>query len=315
MSEPILSGDHAEFLQEWADKPLSERPDFPYCSFDANDWADYFCKVNPGFEKGTALSWFSSALMRGYDQGRLDQSKVVTPIEPKPEKRFFLINAYNDAYNDAYVKAELNGLPEFECERAACEGVAQAVLASRSPVSEKCKNVRCEDGRVPEVDGSPERRIIGWTDCPTCKPSPVSEEKLEPKNKETGRDKCRDCDGTGIDPYTGKHDCPACQGTGKALRVSEEKAREVISDLCGVVEAHEIESLSCDRDGETYCECLRKQVQESRKFLRSSSSVTQAPVKDKCDDCENGWVWDEYAHEGRGGEVECLVCSGTRVKP
>lgn len=29
--------------------------------------------------------------------------------------------------------------------------------------------------------------------------------------------------------------------------------------LCETINAHEIESLSCDRDGQEYCDCLRKQ--------------------------------------------------------
>lgn len=30
--------------------------------------------------------------------------------------------------------------------------------------------------------------------------------------------------------------------------------------LCETIKAHDIESLSCDRDGEEYCDCLRKQA-------------------------------------------------------
>lgn len=39
------------------------------------------------------------------------------------------------------------------------------------------------------------------------------------------------------------------------------------SRVCGVIEAHEIDSLSCDRDGNTYCDCLEKATKELRSTL------------------------------------------------
>ena len=47
----------------------------PMNSFDAEVWVDDFIehvKVNPSIplDKGTMLAWFSSALMKGYDEGR-----------------------------------------------------------------------------------------------------------------------------------------------------------------------------------------------------------------------------------------------------
>ena len=64
----ILNGDHAEFEAEHANTPPKERPDWPLPSFDARDWAEAFCKLNPSMDEGTMLTWFSSALMRGYDE-------------------------------------------------------------------------------------------------------------------------------------------------------------------------------------------------------------------------------------------------------
>jgi hypothetical protein len=64
----IHNGDHAEFEQEWAGRDPRERPDWPYPSFDARDWAAAFCKLNPEMDEGVMLAWFANALMRGYDE-------------------------------------------------------------------------------------------------------------------------------------------------------------------------------------------------------------------------------------------------------
>lgn len=39
--------------------------------------------------------------------------------------------------------------------------------------------------------------------------------------------------------------------------------------LCETIAAHEIESLSCDRDGETYCDCLKKEAAKSADYLKT----------------------------------------------
>lgn len=66
----IFCGDQAEFEIEWAasGRPENERPDWPLPSFDARDWAEAFCKLNPQMDEGLMISWFANALMRGYDQ-------------------------------------------------------------------------------------------------------------------------------------------------------------------------------------------------------------------------------------------------------
>lgn len=64
----ILNGDHAEFEQEWAGKPAKDRPDWPLPSFDARDWAEAFCKINPAMTEDIMIGWFANALMRGYDE-------------------------------------------------------------------------------------------------------------------------------------------------------------------------------------------------------------------------------------------------------
>lgn len=64
----IFNGDHAEFEREHANTPTKERPDWPLPSFDARDWAEAFCKVNPSVDEGEALTWFANALMRGFDE-------------------------------------------------------------------------------------------------------------------------------------------------------------------------------------------------------------------------------------------------------
>jgi hypothetical protein len=39
-------------------------------SFDARDWAAEFCRINPGADYETMLSWFANALMAGWDEHR-----------------------------------------------------------------------------------------------------------------------------------------------------------------------------------------------------------------------------------------------------
>jgi hypothetical protein len=75
MSSVIHNGDHLEFELANKDTPIELRSDWPYPSFDARDWAKAFCKLNPGVDELTMISWFASALMRGYDQHALDVRK------------------------------------------------------------------------------------------------------------------------------------------------------------------------------------------------------------------------------------------------
>jgi hypothetical protein len=72
----ILCGDQLEFEMEHADTPPKERPDWPLPSFDARDWAEAFCKLNPGMDEGLMISWFANALMRGYDEAMSRESRV-----------------------------------------------------------------------------------------------------------------------------------------------------------------------------------------------------------------------------------------------
>lgn len=45
--------------------------------------------------------------------------------------------------------------------------------------------------------------------------------------------------------------------------------REVVQGFIDTINLHEIVSLSCDRDGETYCECLRDMTKEAVAALTS----------------------------------------------
>jgi hypothetical protein len=64
----IHNGDHLEYEIENADTPPKERSDWPLPSFDARDWAEAYCKINPAADEGTMLAWFANALMRGFDE-------------------------------------------------------------------------------------------------------------------------------------------------------------------------------------------------------------------------------------------------------
>jgi hypothetical protein len=76
----ILCGDQLEFEQEHANTRPKERPDWPLPSFDAKDWAEHFCKLNPEMKdkEDLMIAWFANALMRGYDEGIARMSKGKT---------------------------------------------------------------------------------------------------------------------------------------------------------------------------------------------------------------------------------------------
>ena len=63
-----INGDRLQFELDYANVPPKERPDWPLPSFDARDWAEAFCKINPSMDEGVMISWFANALMRGYDE-------------------------------------------------------------------------------------------------------------------------------------------------------------------------------------------------------------------------------------------------------
>lgn len=71
----ILNADHLEFENEHKDTPPEERPDWPLPSFNALDWAKAFVKLNPVVDEDLMVTWFSCALMRGYDQRCAEESQ------------------------------------------------------------------------------------------------------------------------------------------------------------------------------------------------------------------------------------------------
>jgi len=46
-----------------------------------------------------------------------------------------------------------------------------------------------------------------------------------------------------------------------------ERLRDALALLIGTIEAHEIESLQCDRTEERYCNCLRESVARAKALL------------------------------------------------
>ena len=76
---------HVEFELEWAGRDPKERPDWPLPSFDARDWAEAFCKLNPGSDESLMISWFANALMAGYDRGRADRADQDVASLPRNE--------------------------------------------------------------------------------------------------------------------------------------------------------------------------------------------------------------------------------------
>lgn len=63
-----MNGDQLQYEIENAGVPLDQRSDYPYCSFDANDWAKAFVLQNPDVDFEVARAWFACALMRGFDE-------------------------------------------------------------------------------------------------------------------------------------------------------------------------------------------------------------------------------------------------------
>lgn len=55
-------------------------PNWPLPSFDARDWAHSFCATarrlhGLDIDEDWMVSWFANALMRGYDQAKMEQNK------------------------------------------------------------------------------------------------------------------------------------------------------------------------------------------------------------------------------------------------
>jgi hypothetical protein len=51
--------------------PSRDDPNWPLPSFDAVDWAEAFCKINPEMDRELMVVWFANALMRGYDEANI----------------------------------------------------------------------------------------------------------------------------------------------------------------------------------------------------------------------------------------------------
>lgn len=63
-------------------------------TWDAQLWADEFCRRHPAMDPGTALSWFANAIMCGYDTGsRMTGESAINIIfdgPPGPESGRFI---------------------------------------------------------------------------------------------------------------------------------------------------------------------------------------------------------------------------------
>ena len=56
----------------------------------------------------------------------------------------------------------------------------------------------------------------------------------------------------------------------KELERENAELRSKLELLCDTIDAHEIESQSCDRDGYIYCDCLRNNAKLARDALNSA---------------------------------------------
>lgn len=73
----IHNGDHMQFEIDHANTPPEERPDWPWPSFDAMDWAKAMSK-RFGIPEDEALPWAASMLMRGFDEA--NARKLADPL-------------------------------------------------------------------------------------------------------------------------------------------------------------------------------------------------------------------------------------------
>lgn len=48
------------------------------------------------------------------------------------------------------------------------------------------------------------------------------------------------------------------------------KTETLLRDLLSLIKAHEVTCFSCDRDGETYCDCLDKLVKSTEDELATN---------------------------------------------
>lgn len=56
--------------------------------------------------------------------------------------------------------------------------------------------------------------------------------------------------------------------SGNSLLEERERLRAAIENLCGIIEAHEIDTLDCDRRGEIHCDCLERAMEKARAALK-----------------------------------------------
>lgn len=57
---------------------------------------------------------------------------------------------------------------------------------------------------------------------------------------------------------------PIMRKNAEELERENAELRSKLELLCDTIDAHEIESHSCDRDGEIYCDCLRNNAKLAR---------------------------------------------------
>jgi hypothetical protein len=49
---------------------------------------------------------------------------------------------------------------------------------------------------------------------------------------------------------------------------------EALRNIVGVIEAHELTSLSCDNDGEKFCDCLDNAVKQAKTALAENAPMS-----------------------------------------
>jgi hypothetical protein len=52
-----------------------------------------------------------------------------------------------------------------------------------------------------------------------------------------------------------------------------DKYKTLLRQMIEVIDAHEITCFSCDRDGETHCDCLERLVEEAKKELAKETII------------------------------------------
>lgn len=137
-------------------------------------------------------------------------------------------------------------------------------------VAEGCRYYRCsQDWRVIE---EPPFAFGEKALCPNCQwPISHATEAVYPAEIRNVRQYRLDGVSSGWREFEAETR-PAHKGVIMNVDLDTQTATDQLRALLSVIEAHDCISLSCDRDGQEYCECLQEAAQKARQYLDSTEA-------------------------------------------